>query len=261
MEIMSLRKRIADRLLRRKTHGCSEVMEEMARKEIVFHAPPLSDELVRAIKLITPDIDLRTNEKSRQYWELDQNLSCWAEYEALSPILKQIPKPAKVLEIGPGFGRSVVFFSRKLDWPDTEFHLFEANGERTRYTMLGPRFEDSFCGNLALLEEVLKYNAVTNFTIFDAKKLDFKITRLPSPYDVIYSFYAIGFHWSLEHFLDDVLSLMHDRSVALFTVGYKFLEFEKLRRLHYRLIDATRTRSLTVKMLVLSKSDVFTRKS
>src|SRR3972149_2176866 len=247
MEVMSLKKRIADRLLHRKLPGYPEVIEGTTGKEIVFNAPPLTDELAKAIKLITPDIDLRANEKSRQYWELDQNVSCWAEFEALSPILKRIPKPARVLEVGPGLGRSVVFFTKKLDWHDTEFHLFEANGEKTRYTMLGPRFEDSFCGNLALLKEVLEYNAVTNFTIFDAKKLDFKITRLPSVYDVIYSSYAVGFHWSLEHFLDDILSLMHDRSVALFTVGYKFVEFEKLKRLYYRLIDATRTPSLTVK--------------
>jgi len=258
---MSVGKRIVDRFLRGRKREDRELTEVIRTKEIVFKLPPLTEELVKAIRLLNPDIKLKVDEESRRFWELDQNASCWAEFEALSPILKRIPKPAKVLEIGPGLGRSVVFFTKKLDWHDTEFHLFEANGEKTRYTMLGPRFEDSFCGNLALLKEVLEYNAVTNFTIFDAKKLDFKITRLPSVYDVIYSFYAVGFHWSLEHFLDDILSLMHDRSVALFTVGYKFAEFEKLKRLHYRLIDATRTPSLTVKMLALSKSDIFTPKS
>jgi hypothetical protein len=235
----------------------TKALEGISKTETIFKAPPLSDELIRAIKLITPDIDLSTDEESRRYWEMDQNVSCWAEYEALSPILKRIPEPAKVLEIGPGLGRSAVFLTKKLGWHKTEFHLFEANGERTKYTMLGPRFEDSFCGNLELLKVLLEYNGVTNFKIYDARKLDFRLTNLPSPYDVVYSFYAVGFHWSLEHFLDDILSLMHDRSLAMFTVGYKFAEFQKLKHLHYRLIDAARTPSLTVKMLALSKSDIF----
>jgi hypothetical protein len=254
---MSLRKRLTNLLFGDRNLNLSELTEWMATKEIVFRAPPLTEELVNAIKLITPDSKLQVDEKSRRLWEMDQNASCWAEYGALSSILQLIPKPQKVLEIGPGLGRSVVFFTKELDWHDTEFHLFEANGEKTRYTMLGPRFEDSFCGNLALLKEVLEYNAVTNFTIFDAKKLDFKITRLPSVYDVIYSFYAVGFHWSLEYFLDEMLSLMHENSVAFFTVPHTFTEFEQLKELRHRVIESSRTASQIVKILVLTKKSLF----
>jgi hypothetical protein len=188
---------------------------------------------------------------------MDQNASCWAEYGALSSILQTIPKPQKVLEIGPGLGRSVVFFSKILGWVDTEFHLFEGNGKRTRYTILGPRFHDSFCGNIPLLKDVLDFNGVRHYKVFEAEKLDFKLSRLPGTYDIIYSFYAIGFHWSLEHFLDEILALMHENSFAFFTVPHTFIEFKRLKDLRHRVIESSRTASETVKILVLTKKSPF----
>lgn len=211
-----------------------ELDERLKSRDRVFLAPPLTRELTDAIKLISPQFDLTTSERSRRYWEADQNGACWGEYEALESFLASMPRPRRVLEIGPGLGRSLVFFSKKLGWEDIELHAYEGEGETTKYTVLGPRFDDSFCGNIRLLRRVLEFNEVRNVTIFDAH--DFDLKQLPGPYDFIWSFYSVGFHWALEHFLDDLLHLMSDGAAAVFTIPNEFEPFSELERLSYRIV-------------------------
>jgi hypothetical protein len=212
----------------------TELDQRLSKMERVFQSPPLTTELVAAIKLIAPQFDLSVDEKSRLIWEADQNGSCWGEYEALALLLHSLPRPAKILEIGPGMGRSLVFFNKMLNWGDCEIHAYEGEGNRTKYTKLGPRFNDSFCGNISLLKHVLDYNDIRNVTIFDAK--DSRLIDLPGPYNFIYSFYAIGFHWSLEHFLGDILSLLQDGSMAVFNAPSNLTVFPELKNLSYHII-------------------------
>lgn len=221
---------------------------------MIFRAPPFTAEMVSAIKLIAPHFNLAADDKSRHFWEEDQNGSCWGEFEALSPLFKQMQRPGKVLEIGPGMGRSLVFFSKKLGWENVELHAYEGDGVATKYRLMGPRFEDSFCGNLKLLQQVLEYNGLDNVKILDAYK--YKLADLPGPYDFLYSFYSIGFHWALEHFLDDILKLMNDDSIAVFTVPPQFTPFQRLQDLSYKIIDwkATWPKDSHLKMLILGRN-------
>lgn len=208
---------------------------DLTRLERVFLAPPLTPDLVAAIRLISPQFKLTTSEKSRRFWEADQNGCCWGEYNALALPFQAMKRPAKILEIGPGLGRSLVFFSKRLGWQDSAIHAYEGEGGSTKYTLLGPRFEDSFCGNIAMLRYVLEFNGIRNIRVLNAR--DIPIAELPGPYDLLYSFYGIGFHWSLEHFIDDLTRLMDDTSVAVFTVPSEFRPFAKLERFTYRIVD------------------------
>ena len=209
---------------------------ELASLERVYRVPPLSKESVRAIRLIAPQYHLRADAASREFWETDQNGSCWGEYRALEPVLRTVPVPGRILEIGPGMGRSAVFFTKKLGWRESEIHLYEGEGKRTRYTSMGPRFENSFCGTFSALDEMLEYNGVHNAHIKDAAHYKHRLDGLPGPYDLIYSFYSIGFHWGIEHFLDEITGLMHDRSIGMFTVPEAFEPFPELERLNYRVL-------------------------
>jgi hypothetical protein len=231
----------------------SEFDERLSQLEIVFHAPPFSPETVAAIKLIAPQFDFRADEHSRCLWEKDQNGSCWSEYEALAPIIGERAVPGKVLEIGPGVGRSVVFFKKKLGWDRSSFHLYEATGYSTKYMLLGPRFRDSFCGNIDLLMATLKYNGVCNASVFDARI--WNLADLPGPYDLIYSFYSIGFHWSLEYFLNDISALMHQRTIAIFTVPDNFVSCPGLDTFFFRIVDYKTVwpKHGQLRLLVLSK--------
>jgi len=227
----------------------------LAQMERIFRAPPLTPDLTAAIKLISPHhCDLAASEEHRLIWEADQNGSCWGEYEVLEPFLSRIPTDAKILEIGPGMGRSLVFFSKKRGWRGDQIYAYEGNGRTTKYTSLGPRFEDSFCGNIAMLCHVLRYNDVRDVTIFDAENMN--LAELPGrPYNLIYSFYSIGFHWSLEHFLDDLLPLLDERGTAIFTTSPDFQPFEGLQKLPYQLVDwkPAWPKGTTLKFIVVSK--------
>lgn len=225
----------------------------LAKMERVFRAPPLSPEITAAIKLISPHFDGVAGDRQGELWEADQNGACWGEWEALGSLLRRL-KPARVLEIGPGIGRSLVFFSKKLQWNDIEVHAYDGDGSSTKYTLNGPRFADSFCGNIRVLNEVLAFNDVKNVKVFDAAQVS--LAMLPGPYDLVYSFYSIGFHWGLEYFLDDILALLHERSVAVFTLSNKFVPFPALKALFSSTIefDAVWPKGVRSRLLVLSKS-------
>ena len=137
------------------------------------------------------------------------------------------------------------------------FDLYEGSGKETKYTRAGPRFDDSFCGNLDVLRSVLEYNEIGNFEIFDAADLGARLAGLPGPYDFIYSFFAIGFHWSIGHFLDEILDLMHEGSIGAFTLHDKFEDFSELGETPYRVFEFRRSwpRNRTTRMLVLAKSE------
>ncbi len=246
--------------LRRKLklrHALSELDPELAAKELFFHAPPLTPELVAAIKLISPQFHLRPDEPSRRFWELNQNGVSWGEFEVLEPYLRALEAPKTVLDIGPGLGRSAIFFKKALAWDDVDFHLYEGSGKTTRYTRAGPRFDDSFCGNLEVLEEMLRFNEVSSYEIFDAAEMEGRLTGLPGTYDFVYSFFAVGWHWSIEHFLDEIMRLMHDRSVSAFTLHPQFEDYHLFDDLPHSIVEFRRSwpRGRRSEMLILARTE------
>jgi SAM-dependent methyltransferase len=238
--------------VRRAIYGspAPKINPRVANLEHVFKAPPLSGELIKAIRLISPHLELGPTEASRRFWEAEQNGCCWIEYEGLRDVLSELPKPIRVLEIGPGLGRSLVFFSKKFGWQDCDLHAYEADGTTTKYVLNGPRFEDSFCGTISEFRHVLQYNGVTNVIIHDAKSI--AMSDLPRPFDLVYGFYNIGYHWSLEHFFDEVLALIGDNGIAVFTVPRDFAPFPRLQQLPFRCLDKDRvTDGDSEKLLIL----------
>lgn len=238
-------------------HSLSELEPSLAMEELIFRAPPLDPALVNTIRLISPQFRLRSGEeRSRRFWELNQNGLSWGEYRALEPFCRGL-EPTKVLDIGPGLGRSTIFFKKHLGWQAVPFHLYEGTGSSTKYTQAGPRFDDSFCGNLEVLESVLAFNEIENVEIFDAQSMGSSLAALPGPYDLIYSFFAIGFHWSIGHFLDDLLEQMTDRSIGFFTLHDRFEDFSELRHTPYRVVEFSSSwpRGWRARLLVLAKNE------
>ena len=221
-------------------HRVEELSRALVGKEFYFRAPSLDDELVRAVKAITPQFSLSLDEPSRRVWELSQNGSSWAEYEALAPLLDGMAEPERILEIGPGMGRSVVFLSRHLGWSRATFDLYEGDGEARKYPLNAPRSEESFCGDLEQLRRVLDFNQVENYRLIDAAESGFRLDGLAGPYDLVYSFYGVGFHWSLADFWEEIQGLLAPSGVAVFTVHHSFEEFPQLRDTPHRYVPFRR---------------------
>jgi len=240
--------------------GRSILDPRAASAEQLFLAPPFTEEVVAAIRLISTRLPLKADEGSRLLWQQESNAASEAEYDALLPLLQQVEKPRRVLEIGPGFGRSVVFFRKKGLFTDSEISLYDADGTSTRYKQKyyeqPPRWPDtsSFCGNLPLLRTMLDYNGVKQYQIFDAQQLP--LAALPGPYDLIYGFYSIGFHWSLAYYLDDLEALMQERSLLVCTLNKSFRRFPRLEQFSTRVLTCREVKknATPLRLLVLSKS-------
>jgi hypothetical protein len=239
--------------------GKSLLDPRAAAAEQLFIAPPFTEEVVSAIRLISTRLPLQADEASRLLWQRESNAASEAEYEALLPLLEKVEKPKRVLEIGPGFGRSVVFFSKKGLLAGSEISLYDGNGTSTRYKQKyyedPPRWPDisSFCGNLPLLESMLDYNGVKQYQMFDASQMP--LAALPGPYDLIYGFYSIGFHWSLEYYLDDLEALLHERTLLVCTLNKNFRPFPRLEQFSTRILECREVKKNAnpLRLLVLSK--------
>lgn len=219
----------------------------------IFQAPPLTPEILGALKLIAPELEVfDCTEESRLAWQESYEFVNAGEYAVLEPVLSKLA-PKRVLEIGPGMGRSLVYLNTKCTWMGDRVLIdaYEGNGNTTRYTLLGPRLQDSWCGNIGVLEQILKHNDIDNVKVFDAR--DIKLVDLPGPYDLIYSFYGVGFHWRIEYFIDDIHSLMHESSVGIFMVYHEFEPFGALDDYHWRLLDIPGLPD-NPKFLILSES-------
>jgi len=229
--------------------------------EHIFLAPPFTPEVAASISRISTRLPFRADERSRQLLEKEANGMSEREYEALAPLFAAWPKPRRVLEIGPGFGRSVVYFHKKNLWDkEAEIHLYDTDGEQTEYKQRHyqrpPQWPDvsSFCGNLQLLGQFLEYNQIVGYQIFDAAKMP--LSRLPGPYDFIYGFFSIGYHWSLEFYLDDLAPLMGERTLVVCTLNKKFERFSRLSDFSTRVLLCrdTKKKAPPLHLLVLSKS-------
>lgn len=196
----------------------------------IFFSPPLTPELCSAIKLLAPHLDFESTESDRIEFEDDYNAACWSEWSVLGHLMRSLTNHGRVLEIGPGLGRSLIFFSEMLDWDGDEVDAYEGDGTTTRYTIGGERGEDSWCGNIALLQKMLSFNNVFGVSVFDAATVH--LADLPGPYELVYSIYSVGFHWAIEHFIDDILQILSPTGTGLFMVphGYSHNDVSALLR-------------------------------
>lgn len=210
--------------------------------EIIVRTPPIDAELAAAITLIAPYFPSIPPDRRQGEYEREQNGSCWVEDAALGPLLTTMPPPRRVLDIGAGLGRAAVFFSRRY-FPEAHFDLFDATGHDTKYDLMGDRNKDSFCGNLAMLRRCLEFNDVRNFSIIDADTTGGHIDVHSKKFDFIYSFYSVGYHWSIDHWLDEILAVCHDGTLCAFSVPSQYEPSPRVASLPHMLLEATSLRN------------------
>jgi hypothetical protein len=250
--------RLFPRLSLNRLRGAS-ILDEVG--EHVFTAPPFTPEVAASVGRISTRLAFRADERSRQLCEKEANGMSEREYEALAPLFAEWSRPRRVLEIGPGFGRSVVYFHKKQLWDDqAQIHLYDTDGKQTEYKQRHyqrpPQWPDvsSFCGNLRLLAQFLDYNRISGYRIFDAAQLP--LSKLPGPYDLIYGFFSIGYHWSLEFYLDDLAPLIGERTILVCTLNKRFQMFSRLGEFSTRVLLCrdSKKKAPPLHLLVLSKS-------
>jgi hypothetical protein len=102
----------------------------------------------------------------------------------------------------------------------------------------------------------LEYNHIAGYRIFDAAELPLR--QLPGPYDLIYSFFSLGYHWSLEFYLEDLDPLLQTNTVLVCTLNKHFKPFARLRQYSTRILSCRDTKqgSVPLRLLLLSKGEL-----
>lgn len=134
------------------------------------------------------------------------------EIEEIRPYLKDL-NPKVVLDVGAGIGRASVYFFKYFRWTDTRFVL--ADGDSGETQLSGMRAGKSeFYNSLDATRAFCEANGLHNFEIFNLER--YKWAELNHRLDLVYSFMALGFHWPINPFLNNICPLLEDGCLLVF---------------------------------------------
>jgi len=134
------------------------------------------------------------------------------EIEKIRPYLKSLA-PKVALDVGSGIGRASIYFFKHFHWINTRFILADGDSGETQLSGIRTgKFE--FYNSLDATHSFCKANGLHNFETFNLEK--HKWAELSYCPDLVYSFMALGFHWFVNSFLDDVYSFLKDGCLLIF---------------------------------------------
>jgi len=150
-------------------------------------------------------IDLQCNDKKEDFLQL-------SEIEGIEGYLKDL-NPKIALDVGSGIGRASVFLFKYFNWKDTLFVL--ADGDSGDKQLSGIRTgESDFYNSLEVTGLFCRSNGMENVEIFNLEKC--KWEDLSYRPDLVYSFLALGFHWPINSFLEDIHPLLKNSCLLIF---------------------------------------------
>jgi len=171
-------------------------------------------------------INIKFPEQAQKYIELQCNnnfklYTSFPELKNTDEIFSSVT-PKKVVDIGSGIGRASVFLKNYYSWNETEFHFIDGNeGDVQLYGVRSK--ENEFYNSFDVAKFFCNANNLTRLTLWDAREKKW-VTDLHEV-DLIYSFLAIGFHWPLEMYLNDIYKISLAGTYVIF--GVRGVEEEK----------------------------------
>jgi SAM-dependent methyltransferase len=187
-------------------------------------------------------IDIVFPESVKKYIELQCNNSLF-KYTEL-PELKNIKDelsviaPNNVLEIGSGIGRASVYLFKYFGWNDTNFYLLDGNSGDKQVNGINYESKDSFYNSIDATKEFCLANGMDNLYLLDAEKEDWKSVDVK--FDLCYSFLAIGFHWPMNIYLDEIYNMLADNALLIFGIRPATKQFDEFMDVQIKDIDTNR---------------------
>lgn len=141
------------------------------------------------------------------------NLNCYEESEILDLICEKIKdkEPRNVLELGSGIGRGTLYIYKKIGWENTHFYLLDSNGEKIKGGISNSK-KNFFYNSTKAAKLFCKDNGLKKFTVIDIEKEEMPDVK----FDIVFSVISIGFHWSVDKYLDKLVDKLHKDSLLLF---------------------------------------------
>lgn len=129
--------------------------------------------------------------------------------------------PKNVLELGCGLGRvSVAFYNAFSLWAKTNFYLLDGDSGIKQIAGINYNSNKSFYNSLKLTKEFCLVNGIprNQIMLINAEQMEsFSFTE-GIRFDFVYSFFAIGFHWPIDLYLERLLPYLNSDSILCFGI-------------------------------------------
>ena len=172
--------------------------------------------------LHTPRVDVVFPESVDRYLELQCNsdkvlYTNMPEARHLETYLGSV-QPGRVLEIGAGIGRASVYLAQRFQWTDTAFHILDGDSGDKQYSPIDGARRDRFYNSLEATRVFCTANGIPGekLVFHNAENDQWQSEIAGLRFDLIYSFAAIGFHWSIHMYLDQLRRQCHPDTLLIF---------------------------------------------
>ena len=132
------------------------------------------------------------------------------EHKHIDEYLKYL-KPKYVMDIGAGVGRASVWLMRKYGWRHTNFIFLDGDTGKKQVEGIRKKKGEYYNGwqeaHMFCWENGL--NKMTNVLPKQLEGIGYK-------FDLIYSFLAIGFHWKIDMYLNNLYPLCNKDTLLIF---------------------------------------------
>ena len=139
--------------------------------------------------------------------------------------------PAVCLELGAGIGRMSVYFRKRFDWKDTFFYLQDGDSGDVQYGGIRDHNKDEFYNSFEATRDFCLANGLENFQTVQL------LSAITKPVNFCYSFAAIGFHWHIDLYLDQLSGVLAEGAHLLFELKAPIAETDEAspeRRAEYQ---------------------------
>lgn len=132
--------------------------------------------------------------------------------------------PAVCLELGAGIGRMSVYFRNKFGWKDTFFYLQDGDSGDVQYGGIRDHNQDEFYNSFTATQEFCEANGVKHFETVKSP------AQVSKPVEFCYSFAAIGFHWHIDLYLDQLPAVLAPGAHLLFELKAPIAETDQAKQ-------------------------------
>jgi SAM-dependent methyltransferase len=174
----------------------------------------------------------------KKYINLQCNgdISLYTDFPEHKYLLKHFEgrkKPEVIVDIGSGIGRASVWLKKKMKWKAATFILVDGNSGENQYDEIRKK-RGEYYNNWEMAEKFCHDNGIKYVVMCDPEK----IKGIHCKFDLVYSFLAVGFHWPLDFYLNDIADMCNKGCLLAF--GLRGIEKKKWIKKQIEAIDQTK---------------------
>jgi hypothetical protein len=114
-----------------------------------------------------------------------------------------------------------VYFRKRFGWADTFFYLQDGDSGEVQIGGIRDHQADEFYNSFEATREFCKANGLDNFETVQP------LSAVTRPVDFCYSFAAIGFHWHIDLYLDQLPGVLARGAYLLFELKAPIAETDE----------------------------------